>query len=132
MLLTISSPLLDEMIDAAATSPDVEICGLLLGQGALVEAVLPCANIAANPGDSFEIDPAALIAAHRSARKGGPAVIGHYHSHPRGCAEPSARDAAAAEPGSYWIIIAGSELRCWLAAAGGRFVPIGLSPPRNS
>lgn len=132
MLLTISSLLLDEMIDAATAKPDAEICGLLLGQGSSVEAVLPCANIAASPGDSFEIDPAALIAAHRAARNGGPAVIGHYHSHPRGPAEPSARDAAAAEPGSYWIIIARRDVRCWLAATEGRFVPVGLSALRNS
>lgn len=132
MLLTISSPLVDEMIDAAAASPDAEICGLLLGRGASVETVCPCANVAPDPADSFEIDPAALIAAHRAARDGSPAVIGHYHSHPRGRAEPSARDAAAAEPGSYWIIIAGRDVRCWLAAAEGRFVPVGISALHNS
>lgn len=132
MHLTISSPLLDEMLKAAAASPDAEICGLLLGQGTSVEAIRPCANVAADPRDSFEIDPVALIAAHRAARAGGPAPIGHYHSHPGGTATPSARDAAAAQAGSYWIIIAGDELRCWLAAADGRFDPIACVAPPNS
>src|SRR5262249_34905960 len=120
-----------EMRRAAAASPDAEVCGLLLGQGRAVETVVPCANVAPDPRDSFEIDPVALIAVHRAARRGGPALGGHYHSHPRGEATPSARDAAAAEAGSYWIIIGAGELRCWLAAAGGRFVPIALAEPVN-
>jgi proteasome lid subunit RPN8/RPN11 len=132
MELTISSPLLDEMLRAAAASPKAEICGLLLGKGAVVEAVRPCANVAADPRDSFEIDPVALIAAHRAARAGGPAPIGHYHSHPSGPATPSARDAAAARPGSFWIIIAGDELRCWFAAAGGRFDPVACVAPQGN
>ena len=131
MELTISSLLLDEMLQAAAASPQVEICGLLLGQGATVEAIRPCGNVAADPRDSFEIDPVALIAAHRAARDGGPRLIGHYHSHPVGTTTPSARDAAAAQPGTYWIIIAGGELRCWLAAADGRFDPVACVAPPN-
>lgn len=125
----ISRALLNEMRKAAAASPDIEICGLLLGQGGTVEALLPCANVAAVPQDSFEIDPVALIAAYRAARAGGPSVIGHYHSHPRGAAIPSARDAEAAEQGSRWIIIAGDELRGWFAAAAGRFVPMAIVAP---
>lgn len=93
--------------------------------------LLPCANVAPRPADSFEIDPAALIAAHRAARTGGPAVIGHYHSHPRGTATPSARDAVAAEPGSRWIIIAGDDVRGWFAAAAGRFDPMPFIDPDN-
>lgn len=131
MDLTISRALLDEMRQAAAASPDAEICGLLLGRDRRVERLLPCANVAARPEDSFEIDPAALIAAHRAARTDGPAVIGHYHSHPRGAATPSARDAAAAEPGSRWIIIAGDDVRGWFAAAAGRFDPMRLVEPDN-
>ena len=44
----------------------------------------------------FAAAPAALFAALRAARAGGPAVIGHYHSHPSGQATPSATDADAA------------------------------------
>lgn len=124
MLLTISTPLLDEILAAAAGSPDAEICGLLLGRGEVVEAIRPCANVASDPRDSFEIDPTALIAAHRAARGGGLVPVGHYHSHPRGDAVPSTRDAAAAEPGSYWIIAAGGKLGCWRAGRGGRFDPV--------
>lgn len=120
---------MEEIRQANLASPEAEICGLLLGKGREVQAIRPCANVAADPSDSFEIDPAALIAVHRAARTGGPALIGHYHSHPGGKAAPSARDAAAAQPGFYWIIAAGEAIECWLAAPGGRFVPITMVEP---
>jgi proteasome lid subunit RPN8/RPN11 len=131
MHLTISRAALDEMRRAAAASPCAEICGLLLGRERVVETILPCANVAPDPGNSFEIDPAALVAVHRAARNGGPALLGHYHSHPSGDANPSVRDAAAAEAGSYWIIIGQGKTRCWLAATGGRFIPVALADPDN-
>lgn len=131
MELTISRALLDEIRQAAQASPDREICGLLLGRNSVVAAIRPCANVAADPLDSFEIDPVALIAAHRAARAGGMTPIGHYHSHPRGRAAPSRRDAAAAQPGSYWIIVAGGEVGCWFAASGGRFVAVALADIDN-
>nr|WP_047169762.1 M67 family metallopeptidase [Sphingomonas sp. Y57] len=122
MELRISRAAIDEILSAAAASPDAEICGLLLGaasaRGPVVERLRPCANVAADPRDSFEVDPAALIAVHRAARAGDAALIGHYHSHPGGCPEPSARDAAAAEPGSYWIIAGSGMLRAWYADGG--------------
>ncbi len=120
------------MIAAATASPDAEICGLLLGQGDVVSAIIPCANVASDPSDSFEIDPRALIAAHRAARAGGPAVLGHYHSHPRGPASPSRRDVDAAEPGSYWIIIGAGGIGCWRAeqdpGQGVAFAPVAIGP----
>jgi len=128
MELRISSLLLDEIRAAAAGSPNAEICGLLLGRDGRVEAVVECANVAAEPADSFEIDPAALVAAHRAARAGAPVPIGHYHSHPNGRAEPSERDAAAAEAGSYWIIATHDDLRCWRALSGARFAPVAIIP----
>lgn len=135
MLLTISRAAIDEILRAAAASPDAEICGLLVGRDAVVAEVRPCANVAADPADSFEIDPSALIAAHRAARAGGLAPIGHYHSHPRGPAVPSARDAAMAEPGSWWIIVGagdgGAEARGWRARRDGGFDPVTLTGRLN-
>jgi proteasome lid subunit RPN8/RPN11 len=45
-------------------------------------------------------------------------LIGHYHSHPNGPAEPSPRDLAAAEPGRLWLIIGGGAARMWRAGDG--------------
>lgn len=122
MAVRISSELLAAII-ADAAGADEEVCGLLLGQGRRIEARLACRNVAAAPVDSFEIDPVQLIAAHRAARAGGPAILGSYHSHPGGIAEPSPRDAVAAAPdGSLWLIVGADKARLWRATAHGRHV----------
>ena len=103
----------------AANSAD-EVCGLLLGEGSRIDAILPAANRAPDPARHFELDPVVLIAAHRSARDGGPSVIGHYHSHPSGSAVPSQTDAeCAATDGQLWLIVAGGEARLWRAGRDG-------------
>ncbi|MGC6328832.1 M67 family metallopeptidase [Rhizorhabdus sp. FW153] len=126
MPVRISRVLLDAIVSRAAASPALEVCGLLLGQGETVERVDHCGNVAFDPHIGFEVDPAALIAAHRAARTGGPCLLGHYHSHPNGIAAPSDRDRAAAEPGRLWIIVAGREVTAWRAASNGDFVPVEL------
>ena len=131
MRAEISSAALQQIVAAAAASPTVEICGLLFGDGDRIDRIEPCANIAGDPSRTFEIDPAALIAAHRAMRAGGPALIGHYHSHPGGRAMPSLRDAAAAAPdGAIWLIVAGESVTAWRAiergSFEGRFEPLTL------
>ncbi|MCM8730099.1 Mov34/MPN/PAD-1 family protein [Hephaestia sp. GCM10023244] len=129
MEVRISRALLQRIIDEAAASPKLEVCGLLFGSPQAIDAVQACRNVAADPVDSFEIDPAALLAAHRAARAGGPAIAGCYHSHPGGPAEPSARDAAAAAPdGALWVIVGGGAVRAWRARRDGRgFDPVELA-----
>lgn len=128
----ISSTLLSRLLAAAKNSPDAEICGLLLGaagvgDGGRIEAAEACANVAPDPARAFEIDPVALFAAHRRARGGGAAVIGHYHSHPSGEAVPSARDAAQAMgDGALWLILTGDEARLWRTVRVGAFEAVGL------
>jgi desampylase len=128
--LRISSAALDRIVAEAAASAD-EICGLLLGDPAETRA---CRNVHPEPARHFEIDPAALLRAHRDARAGGAAVIGHYHSHPSGDPTPSRTDAANASPdGSIWLIVGvGGEARAWIARAGGSvhgtFDPVDIAP----
>ena len=120
MAVTLSRSLLDRIAALAAADPAREICGLLLGSGGKVEAILPAANVAADPARHFEVDPTVLIAAHRAGRACGPAVVGHFHSHPSGSAIPSADDAAAAAAdGALWLIIGGGEARLWRAVGEG-------------
>lgn len=115
----LSSETLIDLFAAANASPDAEICGLLLGEGAKITA-LAATNVAADPSRFFEINPAALIAAHRATRAGGPAILGHYHSHPTGDPDPSARDAADAVPdGSLWLILTRNRARLWRAVPHG-------------
>src|SRR4051794_25658977 len=105
MPIAITPDLLARLLDEAASAPAQEICGLLFGTRERIEAAQPTRNVAADPRAWFEVDPAALFAALRAERAGGPALIGHYHSHPGGRAAPSPRDLAAAEPGRLWLII---------------------------
>lgn len=118
MDVRISRTLLEEILLAAAGQRQ-EICGLLFGEERRIDAILPGANIAADPTRHFELDPAMLLRAHRAARGGGPKVIGHYHSHPSGQPVPSATDAACATAdGSLWLIVGDGAARLWRAMRG--------------
>jgi len=89
-----------------------ECCGLLLGENGAITHTQPTANVHPDPERHFEIDPKALIAAHKAERAGGPQVIGYYHSHPTGDPEPSATDRTqAAHDGKVWAIVAQNEIR---------------------
>ena len=130
MKVRISRSLLEQIV-ALAAADSHEVCGLLLGEGSWISAIRPAANVASDPGRHFELDPAVLLAAHRAARTGGTGVLGHYHSHPSGLAEPSATDAANAAPdGSLWLIVAVGGARLWRSGQGegdhAQFTPVAL------
>ena len=138
MIAWIASGLTKTLVGHAARAAPHEACGLLLGDRDHIEAVVETRNVAAHPETAFEIDPAALLRIHRDARGKGQHVIGHYHSHPNGRAEPSLRDAAGAvEDGRLWLIIANGAVHAWRvtadnasgAALHGRFLPVSLSGP---
>jgi desampylase len=119
MRVQISSEALAAIRAHAASDPEREVCGLLLGTDT-VEAAQPALNVAADPLRHFEIDPASLFAAIRAERTGGPRLLGYYHSHPRGRAEPSVTDqASAAEDGKIWVIVGADEVRAWRAGENG-------------
>ncbi len=127
MGIAISSTLLQRLLNQARASPDAEICGLLFGSPERIDAAEPAANVAPDPAWFFEIDPAALFAAHRAARTGGARMIGHYHSHPSGTPIPSARDAdAAMGDGAYWLILTPDEARLWRSVTVGAFQQVAL------
>ena len=115
MDIEVTSQALTAMRAASAAAHPLEACGLLLGEGGRIIAACGTANVHPAPQTHFEIDPQALIDAHRAARAGtGPQVLGYFHSHPVGLPEPSATDrACAARDGRIWAIIAGAEVRFW-------------------
>jgi desampylase len=123
MTLTISRALLNAILADARQDAAHERCGLLLGDGASIAGFVPAANVAGSPADMFELDPAVLLAAHRRARAGGAAVIGHYHSHPNGAVDPSPHDAAAAHAdGQFWLVITATSWSSWRAQADGAWL----------
>ncbi len=110
----------DVLFAEAAAAHPLECCGILLGNGNSITFARPAANVHPDPASHFEIDPQALIDAHRSARAGGVKVLGYYHSHPNGIARPSATDsAAAAADGAIWAIIAAGRFTLWRSGGAG-------------
>ncbi|MFM9937286.1 MAG: Mov34/MPN/PAD-1 family protein [Novosphingobium sp.] len=120
MPLTLPSSVHASILDAAADAQPHEACGLLLGQADRIQTARPTPNIHPEPTRHFEIDPAALVAAHKAARAGGPEVVGYFHSHPNGLARPSATDAAMASgDGRIWAIAAAGVVTMWRDAPSG-------------
>ncbi len=120
MTMQISRAVYDALRREAAATPDVEVCGLLFGAGGWIEAYQAAANIAPDPAKHFEIDPEALFAAQKAERSGGPRLIGYYHSHPNGLAQPSEKDRAQAAPdGKIWLIVAAGDVKSWRAGKSG-------------
>jgi proteasome lid subunit RPN8/RPN11 len=106
--LLIERTVLDEVIAHARAEAPEECCGILLGAGGRVELACPCRNVA-EPSERerrFLLDPRDHFAARRLARQRGLAVVGFYHSHPRGPARPSASDRTeAAYPEAATLIV---------------------------
>lgn len=126
MILRLSSQQQRQLLDWAAAAHPHECCGLVLDCADGLELRLS-ANVAADPGQHFEIDPAMLIAAEKAQRDGAHKIIGYFHSHPNGFARPSATDAdMAMEDGRIWLIIAGEAITAWRKQAGDGFVTVEL------
>ena len=114
MDLRVTRAALAEMSAHAVRAAPQECCGLLLGRGGTIDRARPAGNVAKDPLRFFEIDPQALVDAHRAARAGGPQVLGYYHSHPGGPAQPSATDRAmAAGDGRIWAIVGETDTTFW-------------------
>lgn len=102
-----------------------EACALLVGSAQddriAVTEIVAGDNVAAAPEREFEFDPAVHIALLRRLREAAAPerlvrLVGVWHSHPDGRAEPSAQDAAMAnDPALVWLISS--------VTAGGAGVP---------
>jgi proteasome lid subunit RPN8/RPN11 len=120
--------------DARAAMPG-ECCGLLEGHKGKsgdvfhVTALHPARNLA-SATDRFEIAPEDHIRALKAARAKGHTLIGCYHSHPDGRAEPSPTDVRGAEEENFlWLIAAGERLAAFVYRRGA-FSGADLRAPR--
>lgn len=124
MDIPVTSDVIATLLAEAARAAPEECCGLLLGRGGRIDEARPAANISPVPLLRFEIDPAALFAAHRAARAGGPELLGYYHSHPAGHPRPSATDCEhATGDDRLWAIVAGGVVAFWRDGEAG-FAPL--------
>lgn len=120
MPVELTREVVEELLLAAADAHPREACGILLGVPGRITHALPARNVHPAPRTHFEIDPQALIDAHRAARGGVPQVLGYYHAHPLGPPRPSAEDIRmAAGDGSIWAIIGENRVALWEDKAGG-------------
>lgn len=114
MELRVTRAVIEHIRAAAAGAAPEECCGLLFGTRGVIRHAQRTKNVAADRRRHFEIDPQALVDAHRAARAGGPAIVGYYHSHPTGQPEPSATDRAhAPHDGNVWAIAAQGAVAFW-------------------
>ena len=103
-----------DRIRAEASHSQAEICGALIGDGHFVTAAVPLANHSGHTHDSFYIPAEEVLRLERAADLEGLMLMGFYHSHPNGDAEPSATDVHEAVPGYvYWIVSGSGDVRAW-------------------
>ena len=107
--VNLPAALVAQIEDEARAAYPRECCGLLVGErcGDRVHVFLahPAANVAEGD-DRFEIDPQTQFTLLHALRGTGRAIVGCYHSHPDGFAEPSQSDRlSAAETDFLWLIV---------------------------
>jgi proteasome lid subunit RPN8/RPN11 len=91
---------LETLVGEARAGYPREVCGVLLGNGPFVHAVVPVPNReAGTPRVRYQIAPEDLARIQREGRDVGLDIIGYYHSHPDHPARPSDTDRAFAAEG---------------------------------
>jgi proteasome lid subunit RPN8/RPN11 len=105
--VTIARGAVDAMVAHAREAAPAECCGVLLGRDGIVGAAVRTANAAEDVRRRYLIDPQDHITILRDARARGLAVVGFYHSHPRGSADASPSDIAEASYPEHLYAIVG-------------------------
>lgn len=126
--VVLPDPVREELLAHAREGAPEEVCGILAGirgggDGAdgdeddpdehrdggpvhRVESHHPAENVADTPRTRYEIDPREQLELMERIEDAGREVVGFYHSHPAGPAEPSATDAAQATwPGRSYVVV---------------------------
>lgn len=107
----ISAALLRRLTDGCRARLPEEACGLLLGrlqEGRAAAEVLELAfvpNAAAEPTQTFALEPQALVAAACAAQKSRRQIVGFFHSHPGSPPHPSRADLAGWDGFGCYLIV---------------------------
>lgn len=88
----------------------LECCGLLVGSARRLEYAVPMPNVLQS-ATRYRIDDGEHVGLRRALRRFTPAlsIVGVYHSHPKGDAQPSATDIAQAMYPEWCYVIVGLE-----------------------
>ena len=110
----------DEIEQAARESLPEECCGIVLAEScepALGVRILRARNVESRkPGCRYVLDHRVHIRAIEEELRSEARIVGYFHSHTAGSAEPSRVDARLAVPGVMYVVasLAGPpELRAW-------------------
>jgi proteasome lid subunit RPN8/RPN11 len=121
-LVALPQDLRAQILREARAAEMRECCGLLEGSrqdGVFRIAALHRVRNLSPDAERFEMEPQDQFAAHRAARANGAAIIGCYHSHPNGRAQPSPADQAGAEEEDFlWLIAGGEGLNAFVYSRG--------------
>jgi len=137
-VLHLADELAAAVLQAAARAYPNEACGLIEGidakDGWRALAMHEAANVAADPARRFLIDPEVQFALMRKLRGTENRIIGCFHSHPNGRAEPSATDRANAYESDFlYLIAAGTdglfELKAYLFTDAADFSELTIDSP---
>lgn len=100
MTLRLPDAIREAMIEHARCARPREACGVLGGrfdeEASRVVSREPVPNAADRPRDRYRLDPEDALATFDRLDERGEAIVGFYHSHPRGPPAPSDVDAANA------------------------------------
>ena len=135
-VLVLPDELAAHILLAAGRAYPNECCGLLEGtdapDGWIATAAHNAANLAEDPSRHFLIDPQAQFDLMRALRGKDTRIVGCFHSHPDGVAEPSKTDRAEAYETDFLYLIAagapdaGFTLRAYLFDGAKGFAAIDL------
>jgi proteasome lid subunit RPN8/RPN11 len=130
-IVRIRQPALESIAAHAREALPLECCGLLLGSTHVIEHAYRARNDRQST-TRYLVAPEDHFAALRFARSRQIDVVGAYHSHPRGPAEPSATDQREAQKAFLYLIVGGldedsSDIRAWRLATG-NFCAVTLVP----
>ncbi|MEM4782202.1 MAG: desampylase [Halalkalicoccus sp.] len=103
--LSFSRDAYDAILAHARAGAPHEVCGVLGGEDGRVTATYRVRNVADSPRTRYELDPEEQLRAIERVESEGE-LLGFYHSHPAGPAEPSATDRAQATwPEAHYLIV---------------------------
>ncbi len=104
-MLTITSKVIEAVIEQAENELPFECCGYLAADGDIVTTHFPLKNID-QARDHFNMDPAEQFQAVKAMREAGLKLCAVYHSHPETPARPSDEDLKLAyDPTISYVII---------------------------
>jgi proteasome lid subunit RPN8/RPN11 len=123
---------------AQAAAPN-EACGIIAGEKSRAVEIIPIANAAENPQQTYYMDEQALARALLPLHRRGMSLLAFYHSHPKSDPIPSPVDVRSATYPDTPYLIVGLKGEPRLAAWQMRYgevtpVPlhIGFDPPESS